>query len=220
MEHVYRICSLWTVVHPKPPYWGETVLKQAFFFIYSKLLIKNKVLVFDKSTRHAGGLSEKFPSCPFVCVLPMSQYSLLYVTQQLALHLSNLFYQPPPNFAFLASHPCLTSLGPLHPTAPLLLSPIYVIVTVQLYLSHSTKRTGTSSCPTAPAVKARSAANRQQNLESSKAGTARKGGATRKTPSFSLQLRKSGSLSSYCSIDTPSYVSPVKSPSQYFQICY
>lgn len=152
----------------------------------------------------------------------MSQCSLLYETQLLAfvwiiLPTSSKLLLLTPAWPLLAPS---TQLPPTTSNTPLLLSPVYIIVTVQLYLSHSAKRTGTSGSPAAPAVKARSAANHQQNVESSKAGTARKGGATRKTPSCSLQLRKSGSLSSYCSIDTPSYVSPVKSPSQYFQICY
>lgn len=123
--------------------------------------------------------------------------------------------------------PCLSLFGPLHPTDPdnfhhpsALVPPIYIIVTVQIYLSRSAKQTGTSGAPMALAVTARSATSRQQTLESSKPGTARKGAATRKTPSFSLQLKKPGRLSSYSSLDTPSYCSPIKSPSQYFQICY
>lgn len=99
------------------------------------------------------------------------------------------------------------------------------IVTVQIYLIRSAKRKGTSGSPAASAVTARSATNPQQTSESSRAGTPRKGGAAkvppaRKPPNFNLQLRKSGSLSSYSPLDTPSYRSPIKSPSQYFQICY
>lgn len=117
--------------------------------------------------------------------------------------------------------------APLHPTGldnspppPLLLFPVCIIVTVQLYLSHSAKRTESSGGPAATAVTPRLAADRQQTLASGRGSKVRKGCGTRKTPSFSLQLRNSGSLSSYCSLDTPSYRSPVKSPSQYFQICY
>lgn len=109
-----------------------------------------------------------------------------------------------------------------------LLSPPSTIVTVQIYLNCSAKRTGTSGSPvaSASAVTARSAANPRQTPESSKASTARKSGSAakvppiRKPPNFNLQLRKSGSLSSYSALDTPSYRSPIKSPSQYFQICY
>ncbi|KAE8289682.1 Echinoderm microtubule-associated protein-like 1 [Larimichthys crocea] len=103
--------------------------------------------------------------------------------------------------------------------------PVFNAVTVQIYLSRSAKRTGTSGKPVASAITARSATNPQQTSESNKASMAKKGGpakvpAARKTPNFSIQLRKSGSLSSYSPLDTPSYRSPIKSPSQYFQICY
>lgn len=98
--------------------------------------------------------------------------------------------------------------------------PIRAVVTVQIYLSCSAQPTESSGGPVAPAVTARAAAGPRQTTESSKAGSSRKSGAGRKTPSFNLHLRKSGSLLSYSSLDTPSYRSPVKSPSQYFQICY
>lgn len=153
---------------------------------------------------------------------------LLYVAQK-SFHLSNLFYQPPPPSTFLNSSSCLP-----HPTEPdnlhhpcisSVLFPVYIIVTVQICLSHSAKRTGTGTTPVASVVKTCSAADPQQIAESSKASMTRKGGAAkapcfRKTPNFSLQLRKPGSLSSYSPLDTPSYRSPIKSPSQYFQICY
>uniref|UniRef100_A0A674MWU0 EMAP like 1 n=1 Tax=Takifugu rubripes TaxID=31033 RepID=A0A674MWU0_TAKRU len=71
-----------------------------------------------------------------------------------------------------------------------------------------------SGGPVAPAVTARAAAGRRQTTESSKAASSRKSGAGRKTPSFNLHLRKSGSLLSYSSLDTPSYRSPVKSPKE------
>lgn len=111
------------------------------------------------------------------------------------------------------------------PTAPLLLlpPPIRTVVTVQIYLSRSAPRTessGGGGGPVAPAVTARAAAGRRQTTESSKAGSSRKSGAARKTPGFNLHLRKSGGLLPYSSLDTPSYRGPVKSPSQYFQICY
>uniref|UniRef100_A0A8C4HTX0 EMAP like 1 n=1 Tax=Dicentrarchus labrax TaxID=13489 RepID=A0A8C4HTX0_DICLA len=132
---------------------------------------------------------------------------------------------------FLLLHPCSSSFGPLHPTgpdnlhhsslslAPLLLSPIYIIVTVQIYLSRSAKRTGSTGSPAASAVTARTATSSQQTSESRKASMARKSGAAkvppvRKTPNFNLQLRKSGSLSSYTPLDTPSYRSPIKSPKE------
>lgn len=101
------------------------------------------------------------------------------------------------------------------------------LVTMQIYLSCSAKRTDASGSPVASAPVARSAARprRHQIPDSSKARMATKSSAAkartvRKTPSFSLQLRKSGSLSTHSPLDTPTYHSPVKSSSQYFQICY
>lgn len=143
-----------------------------------------------------------------------------------SLPVSNLFYQPPPS-------PCLPPVwppppkptGPWQPLSPSSAPLLCIVVTVQIYLSRSAKRTGTSGSLAASAVTYRSATDpQQQTSESGKASAARKASgakvpSVRKPPSISLQLRKSGSLSSY-SLDTPSYRSPVKSPSQYFQICY
>ena len=118
--------------------------------------------------------------------------------------------------------PCLAPSPPNR----LLLSLIYVLVTVQIYLSRSAKRTATGGSLAASTVTARSATSPQLTAESSKASTARRVGTAskvppaRKTPSLNIQLRKTGSLSSYSPLDTPSYRSPIKSPSQYFQICY
>lgn len=142
------------------------------------------------------------------------------------LHPSRLSLFCPPA-SIWPRHPTTAAPSP-SPTAPLLSSPshLYIIVTVQIYLSRSTKPTGSKSSPAASAVSARSAANPQHTSESCKASVpAKKGGGAkvstvRKAPNFSLQLRKSGSLSSYAPLDTPSYCSPIKSPSQYFQICY
>lgn len=129
--------------------------------------------------------------------------------------------RPPPDPPFGPLRPA--GLDDCPPLPSLLFFPVCIVVTVQLYLSH--KRTessggGGGGVPAAPAATATLAATRQQALAASRAAKARKGTGSAKTPSFSLQLRKSGSLSSYCSLDTPSYRSPVKSPSQYFQICY
>lgn len=132
-----------------------------------------------------------------------------------------------PSFKRVGAHPRLTlrlahcawpALTTLPPLPSLLFFPVCIIVTVQLYLSH--KRTESSGGPAAPAATPTLAVTRQQALAAGRAAKARKGIGGRKMPSFSLQLRNSASLSSNCSLDTPSYRSPVKSPSQYFQICY
>uniref|UniRef100_A0A669D908 EMAP like 1 n=1 Tax=Oreochromis niloticus TaxID=8128 RepID=A0A669D908_ORENI len=77
-----------------------------------------------------------------------------------------------------------------------------------------------STKPRASAVTTRSATNTQRTSEISRASMAKKGNAAkvsaaRKTPNFSIQLRKSGSLLSYSPLDTPSYRSPIKSPSHF-----
>uniref|UniRef100_A0A8C3G6L5 EMAP like 1 n=1 Tax=Cyclopterus lumpus TaxID=8103 RepID=A0A8C3G6L5_CYCLU len=76
----------------------------------------------------------------------------------------------------------------------------------RLNMSEEQQATGSRRGPT----KARSATGPQQTSESSKAGMARNGGAgkvppVRKPQSFNLQLKKTGSLSSYSPLDTPSY---------------
>ena len=106
-------------------------------------------------------------------------------------------------------------------TCPAPAIPSAAIVTVQLYLSSSAKRTG-SDCRSAglkalalpPAV--------SPPGPSLQAGGPSRTARVRKTPSISLQLRKSRSLSqsAFRPLDTPSYRGPVRSPSHYFQICY
>lgn len=85
----------------------------------------------------------------------------------------------------------------------------------------------------APALRARAAAGRPHTTEGSKAsphtksgggGGGSRGGGAGRSGGLNLRLRKSGSLLASSALDTaldtPSYRSPVKSPSQYFQICY
>lgn len=118
-------------------------------------------------------------------------------------------------FLFLSPHTRFSLIGPGNlPTAAPLSNPVCAIVTVQIYLSRSATRTESSGGAVAPAVTVRAAAGHHQTTGSSTAGW------PRKTPAFKLHLRKSGSLLSYSQLDAPSYRSPVKSPSQYFQICY
>lgn len=153
----------------------------------------------------------KVPLCPFDSLCPAN------------VMMSTKFDRKKPCLIYCCSSHLL---HPLHPTGPenhhhpSALVPPIIIVTVQLYLSPSAKRTGTSGGPATSSVMARSAAGWQRTSECSRAGTPRKSSAARKVPSFSLRLRNSGSLTSYSSLDTPSYCSPLKSPSQYFQICY
>ncbi|AWP19789.1 CNG-modulin [Scophthalmus maximus] len=92
-------------------------------------------------------------------------------------------------------------------------------VTMQIYLSPHTRKTGSSeSGKSAPAVPA----NGGPAAAASSNPRARGGGkleTRRSTPSLTLNLQKTTS-SQHTQHDTSSYKSPIKSPSQYFQICY
>ncbi|KAF3849664.1 hypothetical protein F7725_019383, partial [Dissostichus mawsoni] len=91
-------------------------------------------------------------------------------------------------------------------------------VTMQIYLSPLTRRTGSSefakSTSTVPANCGSAAPNNPQ----AKGGG--KPGAKKTSPSFILNLQKTTTSQSTAQHDFSSYKSPVKSPSQYFQICY
>lgn len=115
-----------------------------------------------------------------------------------------LFLSPP--------SPCIFPSA-LHST-PHLTSPLH-LVTMQIYLSPLTRKTGSSE-------DAKLAA-RVPTSSGSTANPHAKGGGKllgRKTPpSFSLNLKKNTN-SQHTVQDDCLYKSPVKSPSQYFQICY
>ncbi|CAB1334876.1 unnamed protein product, partial [Coregonus sp. 'balchen'] len=98
-------------------------------------------------------------------------------------------------------------------------------ITVQIYLARPSKRTGTAEAPksNAAAVSGRSSAPPTAPDSKSASDKSVKSNGVRKTPTFALPLRKSVSQSSYTPyspLDTQSYKSPIKSPSQYFQIWY
>lgn len=113
----------------------------------------------------------------------------------------------------LSTHPLLASFRSLSPLNHLT-SPLH-LVTMQIYLSPLTRKTGSSE-------DARLAA-RVPSSSGSTANPHAKGGGKpqgRKTPpSFSLNLKKTSSRQ-HTVQDECVYKSPVKSPSQYFQICY
>ncbi|XP_067429042.1 uncharacterized protein [Thunnus thynnus] len=91
-------------------------------------------------------------------------------------------------------------------------------VTMQIYLSPLARKTGSSeaakSTATVPANGGRVAT---PNNPQAKGGT--KPETRRKNPSFTLNLQKT-TTSQNAQQETSSYKSPLKSPSQYFQICY
>ncbi|CAG5928241.1 unnamed protein product [Menidia menidia] len=91
-------------------------------------------------------------------------------------------------------------------------------VTMQIYLSPLTRKTGSSesskSAPLVPTDSGPVATHSQPRVSG--------GGRLemkRSTPSFTLNLQKT-TTSQSVQQDTSSYKSPIKSPSQYFQICY
>ncbi|XP_069572285.1 echinoderm microtubule-associated protein-like 1 [Brachyistius frenatus] len=89
-------------------------------------------------------------------------------------------------------------------------------VTMQIYLSPLTRKTGSSEAAksTVPANSGPVAARNPPQAKGSSKAEMRK-----KNPSFTLNLQRTTSSQS-APQDTSSYKSPMKSPSQYFQICY
>ncbi|KAA8582174.1 hypothetical protein FQN60_008914 [Etheostoma spectabile] len=63
---------------------------------------------------------------------------------------------------------------------------------VQIYLSHSAKRTGTSGSPLASSVATRPATSPEQTSNNSKAGMARKGGVTKVSPEGYVKMYLKG----------------------------
>lgn len=89
---------------------------------------------------------------------------------------------------------------------------------MQIYLSPLTRKTGSSeAAKSASAVPAHSEPAPTPNRPQAKRGG--KPEARKATPSFTLNFQKTSSGQS-APHDTSSYKSPIKSPSQYFQICY
>nr|XP_040016164.1 translation initiation factor IF-2-like isoform X2 [Gasterosteus aculeatus aculeatus] len=91
-------------------------------------------------------------------------------------------------------------------------------VTMQIYLSPLTRKTGSSEAPgSGAAVPARGGPTGAPNPPRGDGGG--KPEAKKTTPSFTFNLQKPTTNQS-APRDPPSYKSPLKSPSQYFQICY
>lgn len=119
---------------------------------------------------------------------------------------------PPP--LSLSPHPLLPSLHSVFTQPPHLNSPLH-LVTMQIYLSPLTRKTGSSEdAKLAVRVPTSSGSTAKPHT----AGGSKPQG--RKTPpSFSLNLKKNTNIQ-HTVQDECVYKSPVKSPSQYFQICY
>lgn len=126
----------------------------------------------------------------------------------------DLYAFPPPSSPSLSPHPLHPTFHSLFTQPPHLNSPLH-LVTMQIYLSPLTRKTGSSE-------DAKLAARVPTSSGSTAKPHAKGGGKPqgRKTPpSFSLNLKKNTN-SQHTVQDECVYKSPVKSPSQYFQICY
>ncbi|XP_026800454.1 echinoderm microtubule-associated protein-like 1 isoform X1 [Pangasianodon hypophthalmus] len=92
-------------------------------------------------------------------------------------------------------------------------------VTMQIYLSHPAKKTGPTENADATAVQLSVCPPASGPPPDKAASDKRKVGAGKKPP-CTLSLHKSTCQSPFSPAETPIYKSPIKSPSQYFQICY
>ncbi|CAL9691990.1 unnamed protein product [Knipowitschia caucasica] len=98
-------------------------------------------------------------------------------------------------------------------------------VTMQIYLSPHAKRTGCSEdaqTPTAVSAQSKNQSTtttKPPNLPKGRGSNSAKDGKKKSNPKFTLNLQKSSTTVSHAQ-EKSSYQSPVKSPSQYFQICY
>ncbi|XP_074541685.1 uncharacterized protein LOC141802131 [Halichoeres trimaculatus] len=91
-------------------------------------------------------------------------------------------------------------------------------VTMQIYLSPLARKTGSSeSTKSAASVPAKSGNTAAPNNPQTKGGSKSEGRKT--TPSFTLNLEKTTTTQNTVQ-ETSNNKSPLKSPSQYFQICY
>lgn len=93
------------------------------------------------------------------------------------------------------------------------------LVTMQIYLSHPAKMTGPTENAVATAVQASVYLPASEPPPDKAASDKRKVGAGKKPP-CTLSLHRSTCQGPFSPADTPIYKSPIKSPSQYFQICY
>lgn len=93
------------------------------------------------------------------------------------------------------------------------------LVTMQIYLSHPAKKTGPTKNAVATAVQPSVCQPVSGPPPDKAASDRRKVGAGKKPPS-TLSLHRSTCQSPFSPAHTPVYKSPIKSPSQYFQICY
>ncbi|XP_021468165.1 uncharacterized protein LOC110529866 isoform X1 [Oncorhynchus mykiss] len=97
-------------------------------------------------------------------------------------------------------------------------------VTMQIYLNPLTRRTGSSeaakSAPTVPNSRPTRTPTPPQTKGGPPTSDRTKPETCKTPPAFTLPLQKSTNQNMYSSMEMSNYKSPLKSPSQYFQICY
>ncbi|XP_028858789.1 A-agglutinin anchorage subunit [Denticeps clupeoides] len=93
-------------------------------------------------------------------------------------------------------------------------------VTMQIFLSPQSKRTGSSELEVSTPVVITEADHTSPPPTKPMSLSDRSRPIVHKISTFALPLQKIPRQNSYASLVTPSYKSPIKSPSQYFQICY
>lgn len=150
----------------------------------------------------------QYLSCFFVPVLHFFPHLTMTSVPSLNPFAPICFSSPPPT-SRLCSNRSSRSASSLPPH---LISPLH-LVTMQIYLSPLARKTGSSeSARSAAAVPANGGPMATQKNPQVKGGT-------KKNPSFILNLQKT-TTSQNTHHEMSSYKSPLKSPSQYFQICY
>lgn len=108
---------------------------------------------------------------------------------------------------------------PPHP--PHLISPLH-LVTMQIYLSPLARKTGSSEAGKFVTTVPASGGSPPPAQQSKAAGGGSKSQGRKSSPTFTLNLQKSTNSQSQSTavLEEGGYKSPLKSPSQYFQICY
>uniref|UniRef100_A0A672K582 Uncharacterized protein n=1 Tax=Sinocyclocheilus grahami TaxID=75366 RepID=A0A672K582_SINGR len=95
---------------------------------------------------------------------------------------------------------------------------LHLSLTVQIYLHRPSKRSGSSETPKSTSAVPSQSTNTPSEAKVLSDRVIRLG--SQNVPPFTLPLRRCTSQLVHSLLEMPSYRSPIKSPSQYFQICY
>lgn len=107
------------------------------------------------------------------------------------------------------------------PCPPHLIPPLH-LVTMQIYLSPLARKTGSSEAGMFATTVPAGSGGPPPTQQSKAAGGGAKSQGRKSSPTFTLNLQKSTNSQSQSAAaqEECGYKSPIKSPSQYFQICY